>query len=51
MVNVEADGPAELVGGGGGATMTVLPWPGVLLLLGFEFNVIVAVHWLCRWPG
>ena len=51
MVDVEADGPAELGSGGGGATMAVLPWPRVLLLLGLGFNIIVAAHSLCRWPG
>ena len=51
MVDVEIDGPAELGGGGGAATMAVLTLPRLLLLLGFGFNVIVAAYSLCRWPS
>ena len=51
MVDVEADGPAELGGGGGVVTMAVFPRPRISLLLGLGFNVIVAVHSVCRWPG
>ena len=46
MVDVEVDEPAEVGGGGGGATIAVLPCPTVLL----GFGVIIAVHSVCR-PG
>ena len=47
VVDVEVDGPAELGGGGDGATIAILPYLTVLL----GFRVIMAVHSMCRCPG